>query len=153
MLQIIFLYYTLPVSKVIMSTRTDQYDTIRIMFLYRVANLPVHLRTHCTLGTLSSFWQGAHMLRLLSPSLSPHPLAHLASPACTQGRDREGGYACRWRKGGGFVSELPSHVCTENCPPECVETKGMSLEQPLSTDLSQSGHKQLLDRWELESFS
>ena len=128
MLQIIFLYYTLPVSKVIMSTRTDQYDTIQIMFLYRVANLPVRLRIHCTLCTLSSFWQ-VHTCSVCSLPPSCPPSCSLSFPRLHPGQGQGGRLCMHMAQGGCFVSELPNHVCTRELPPECIETKGMSLEQ------------------------
>lgn len=48
-------------------------------------------------------------------------------------------------KGGCFVSKLPNHICMKELPPECIETNVDSPPRKiLDTDLSQSGHEQLL---------
>lgn len=47
-------------------------------------------------------------------------------------------------QGGCSVSKLPNHMCMKKLPPECAETNVTVLLESSGTDLSQSGHEQLL---------
>lgn len=63
-------------------------------------------------------------------SLPPaHPLAHLASPACTQGRDREGGYACIWHMADASFQSSPVMCVRENYLLNVLRQRWLSLEQ------------------------
>lgn len=45
---------------------------------------------------------------------------------------------------GGCSVSIPNHMCMKELPPESAETNVTVLLQSSGTDLSQSGHEQLL---------
>lgn len=120
----IFILYPASV-KVIMSTRTDQYDTIQNHVSVPGCKSPCPFRTTAHQYPFK-FLESAHAPSALSPPLA-HPLAHLASPR-----------APRAGTGRRLSADGTRRRLRFRAPQSCVYkrttswkywTKGMSLEQ------------------------
>lgn len=108
--------------------------TIRIMFLYRVANLPVHLRTHCTPLVPFQVSESAHMFVLALSSPSPTPSCSLSFPRRVPGQGQgSGGYACRWHKAEASLQSSPI-MCVQNGLLKVLRQRDVLRASLLSTD-------------------